>query len=271
MTDSSTFLETSGLFHGSMTEVMGTRLDVILVHTHQEQAERCWDEIKKEILRLDKLLNKFDVKSELHALNQQAKTTQAHVGDELWRILQRCKHYHEATDGYFDISLKDYTRVRFDSQTRSVYFEDPTIELDLGGYGKGYALEKIKEVLSRNSIVHALVNFGNSSILGVGTHPYGDCWPIGILNPYRSSETLGVMKLKNSSLSTSGNTPNHPKHLLDPHTGIYAEQRKLVSVQMQDAVEAEALSTALMVAPAEVAADLISRFVPDEYLSFVLE
>lgn len=87
------------------------------------------------------------------------------VGEELWNILLNCKRYNELTEGYFDITLQGFDQVLLTEEDKSIFFFSESLHIDLGGYGKGYALAKIRELLEENGIGKALVNFGNSSVL----------------------------------------------------------------------------------------------------------
>lgn len=264
------FYESSNLLHGSLPYIMGTRLDALILNVGEAEAKAIWERMSGEIIRLDGLLNKFDPESELSFINRQAYETPVPVCDELWNILLDCELYHKLSLGYFDITLKDFRQIYLDKEEHTLRFLEEGIQLDLGGYAKGYALEKIRDILQREKCFQALINFGNSSILGLGTHPYGENWSIGIPNPYILQENLGTMLLKNTAMSTSGNMPTHAKHILDPHTGLYSEKRRVVSVSSANAIEAEILSTTLMVADKENIPEILSHFQINQYLLFDL-
>ena len=108
-------------------------------------------------------------------------------------------------------------------------------------------MKKIKELIEQENVNHAFVNFGNSSILGMGHHPYGDSWKVSFLNPYNQS-LLNEFNLQNTALSTSGNTLQYTGHIMNPLTGIFNEQRKASSILSPDPLEAEVLSTVWMIA-----------------------
>jgi len=246
---------------------MGTRLDILLLGQDQSKSEQVWKEIEIEVKRLDKMLNKFDPKSNLACMNRDAVHGYATINDELWSILMDCLRYHKLTLGYFDISLQDFDKVTFTEENQSVRFLQKDMELDLSGYAKGYALEKIRGILVSNGITQAFVNLGNSSVLALGSHPHGENWLIGITDPF-SNKTVGTMKLKDSTMSTSGNTPKHLGHIINPHTGIYCNNRKMVSIATQNAIEAEVLSTALMAADERTSKEIIKNFSADNILIF---
>lgn len=267
---STNYYESSHMFHGNMSIIMGTRLDVILLGQEKYRLEAAWNQVQEEVIRLDKMLNRFDPESEIYALNQTALHEPAKVNDELWHILLHCKQYYTLTEGYFDISLKDYSRVVLEQATQTVLFDIPDIYLDLGGYAKGYALNKMREILQQEGITQALINFGNSSVLGIGSHPYGDCWSVGIDNPYCPGEILGEVQLKDSAMSTSGNMPSHPQHIVNPMTHEYITEHKLVTIIASDAVDAEVLSTVLMATDTEQAERIKQRFTIDYSRIFIL-
>lgn len=268
MESDTNYYEASELFHGSMMHAMGTRLDVLIVGLSEYTANACWEEMEAEIKKLSLLYNKFDETSELYRVNNNAALAPVKVGAELWRILSDCKQYHAMTHGYFDISLKDYNQVVLDASKQTVFFSDPDIELDLGAFGKGYALEKMRPIMEKYEVGCALLNFGNSSVLAIGSHPHGDSWSIGVEKPTSSQEVLGVVELRDCSMSTSGNMPSHSSHIVDPHTGVYSEEAKLVSIKTFSAIDAEVLSTSLVIAPEDMSSAITANFIVDEYYSF---
>lgn len=255
----SNYYASSQLFHGSLSYIMGTQLDVLLVGGDRPMLAQVWNEVEAEVVRLDKMLNRFDPESEVSRLNDEARYYPVNVADELWNILKDCHRYYELTDNYFDITLQDFSKILFGEEDKSIFFLSESLSVDLGGFGKGYALQRIQEILQRNTLARALVNFGNSSVLAIGSHPQGPYWPVGIDNPYTHAR-IADLRLCDASMSTSGNMPSHPEHILDPHTGCYVTDRKMVSVLSADPLVAEILTTALMVAPETCIEAIANRF-----------
>ena len=237
----------SNLFHGSMMNLMGTRLDVVMSGNESLLTE-VWRRIVAETERLHRMLNRFDPASDISCINHKAVAHPVALSDELWNMLTDIKKYHRYTLGYFDITLRDFNRVILDERCRTVAFAEKKISLDLGGYAKGYALEKMREIMTTAGVTQALVNFGNSSVLALGAHPHGNYWGVGVDDPFGTGQQLKTYQLRNQSLSTSGNTPQHTEHIINPHSGKYISEKKLVSVVSSNAVEAEVLSTAIMIA-----------------------
>jgi len=227
--------------------MMGTRLDVVMIGNESKLSE-VWEQIIAETERLHRMLNRFDTASDISHINREAVIHPVELNDELWNILTDIKKYHHQTLGYFDITLRDFNQVILDDEHKTILFGGKNISLDLGGYAKGYAIERIREILLHNGITQALANFGNSSVLAVGSHPHGKFWGVGIENPFNPDQQLITCELYNQSLSVSGNTLQHTRHIINPHSGNYVTERKIVSVVSSNAIEAEVLSTALMVA-----------------------
>ncbi len=88
---------------------------------------------------------------------------------------------------------------------QTVKFDRPGVELDPGGIGKGYAVDRMVEVLKRNGVTIALVAGSGSSIYGMGAPPdEPKGWLVKIKDPWDNRKTQAEVFLKDSSMSTSG-------------------------------------------------------------------
>jgi thiamine biosynthesis lipoprotein len=102
-------------------------------------------------------------------------------------------------------------------------------------------------MLRSKGVSCAFVDFGSSSILGIGKHPYGDSWKVGVVDPYTRLQVREI-SLNDCSMSTSGNAPSYSGHIRNPRTGEPCGGRKLVTVLSDNPLDAEVLSTVLMIA-----------------------
>ncbi len=254
------YYEKSGMLHGSVPLIMGTRLDALIFGADQVKLNSIWNEVLTETERLHNMLNRFDPESELSLLTHDAVHSPSGMSEELWEILLECRKYHELTSGFFDITLTDLTGVLFDLKERTVFFNGREFSLDLGGYAKGYALKKIRNFLVSRGINQAFFNFGNSSVMTLGNHPSGKPWLVGIDNPFQPGQQLGTVELSGNSLSTSGNLPNRRLHIINPGTREFLKGRKVVSVVAESDTEAEVLSTALLLADHEATEMIVKNF-----------
>ena len=94
------------------------------------------------------------------------------------------------------------------------------------GIGKGYAVDKMVEILKQDGITSALVSASGSSIYGIGAPPNEPGWKIKIRDPKDASKVAAEVVLHDNSLSTSGNYEKFffaegkmYSHIMDPRTG----------------------------------------------------
>jgi thiamine biosynthesis lipoprotein len=127
------------------------------------------------------------------------------------------------------------------------------MSLDLGGIGKGYAVDQMGCLLRQRGVCHALINFGESSLLAIGPMPDGREWPILVrnLNGTISGESIAIQDQSVSSSASFSQTftvaGQSLSHVIDPRCGRPLEQPLAVTVLAPTATAAEALSTALLV------------------------
>lgn len=258
--DSAIYHESGRMFHGSLKRIMGTRFEMLVIDKSRLESREIWNEIVHELRRLDSVLNRFDEHSETSEINREATSAPVRVSTEMWHILQSCRDYHARTSGLFDITLNNFTTVITDADKSSVIFSKSNLSLDFGGYAKGYALAKIKELLLRGGVKHCFVDFGNSSILGMGHHPHGDSWKVSIPDPYHPDVVLGEVSLRNQALSVSGNSPRYSSHIVRPDSGLAVNSHKVVSTISKDPLDAEVLSTVFMIASEEEKRTITKEF-----------
>ena len=147
-----------------------------------------------------------------------------------------------------------------DSDESTVRFDLSGVELNLGGIGKGYALDRSAEELRRRGLDTWLLHGGRSSLLARGRHHELPGWPVGIGNPLLTGKRLGTVLLVDQALATSGSNIQFYRyqgkkygHILDPRTGWPVDSMLSVTVLAETAAEADALSTALYVMGVEKA------------------
>ena len=110
-----------------------------------------------------------------------------------------------------------YAHLALDETTRSATKAHPGVALDLGGIAKGYAVDRIAEVLEEWEIPHALVHGGYSSVLALEPPPDEDGWPLTLSAP-GSGRTLARVSARRRAFSASG--VRKGDHILDPRTGL---------------------------------------------------
>ena len=141
-----------------------------------------------------------------------------------------------------------YRHVRLDPAAGTVRFDRTGVEIDPGGIGKGYAVDRMVEVLKQHGVACALVSGAGSSIYALGAPPAEpQGWRVEIRNPRRPSQTAAVVYLKDKSMSTSGSYEKFFRaegrlwsHIMDPRTGYPAPGMLSVSVVAPRTLDSEA-------------------------------
>lgn len=237
-------------------EAMHTRFELLFVEKDEIKGREIALRAEECVKRLEQSLSRHIAEGGLATVNR--ALTAIEVDDELYFILELSEQLRAATLGYFDIAALSPTISRPAYRTfppvHSVERTSGEIVLDLGGIGKGYALEKIRTILKEGEISSALVNAGNSSILGVGAHPLGSEWQV---SPAHGGEAF---RLRDSALSVSGRCPAGRAHIVNPRNGKLVSESHDIAVTGRSALICEVLSTALYAAPAEERKQIINNF-----------
>jgi FAD:protein FMN transferase len=121
------------------------------------------------------------------------------------------------------------------------------VKIDLGGYAKGYALDRAIEILKKDGVRNALINIGGNIIaMGErGNRP----WRIGIQHPRKSSAIAAMDIYDGEAIGTSGDYQRYFEkdgkrycHIIDPATGMPVENVQSVSVVAKRGAQAGVMS-----------------------------
>lgn len=281
--------EGDGLFYAWFLS-MHTRVDIILCNRKsEEELLLTVNHIYDVLCQLEKTANYYDPTSELAYVNRTAATSPVVLSEELYAMIDLCLEYNKNTLGCFDITVlsNNYDRntihsVQLSAEERSVFFRQPGVTLNLSGFLKGYALEKIKSILKESMIENALINMGNSSVLALGNHPMGKGWKINFgwaANASTNASTNATtdtaatdasanadnpqsILLYNECLTTSGNESSQRKHIISPRSGEFVKGARQIAVVTADGSIGEILSTGLFAADDEQREALLAEFSP---------
>jgi thiamine biosynthesis lipoprotein len=177
-----------------------------------------------------------------------------------WGFYQRQGHVPAPAELAVAMTRTGMRHVILDAARRTVRYRREGLEINLGGIGKGYALDRAAELLREGYGVNsALLHGGASSVLALGAPPGRPAgWLVSLRHPWDDRRSLGTVSLRDWALGTSAATHQHFAyngrklgHLLDPRRGRPAEGPQQVSVLAPTAAEADALSTALFVMDAD--------------------
>ncbi|MDO9221477.1 MAG: FAD:protein FMN transferase [Thiobacillus sp.] len=160
-------------------------------------------------------------------------------------------------------------------ENNRVWSSNPAVQLDLGGYAKGRALDDAVAILKQHGIQNALVNIGGN-VIALGQH--GDRpWRVGIQHP-RQAGTLTTLELRDGeAIGTSGDYQRYFEadgrrycHVIDPRSGWPASGMQSVTVLVtgkQAGTHSDALSKPLFISGTARLADTAARLGVIDYLA----
>lgn len=190
----------------------------------------------------------------------------APVDDEvLFDALVEIEAVHALTLGLFDPAVgagPGWRATRFDRARARIEASQP-VALDFGGFGKGFAFDRAGDALRRAGVGSAFLSAGESSVAVVGAHPLGGAWPVAIPHPFAPEQTLVELELEDAALSISAtvgdgaDAPGRAAMVRPTDGAIVVDPRTAVAVERSGA-RAEAVSTALIVAPDTLARRLLN-------------
>ena len=232
---------------------MHTRVELVAVGLEESVGRDLAQRVEGEVKAMERRFNRFDDRSPLAVLNMRAAAEEMEVDDNLFMALELCEAFRRGTAGYFDVATNTVTggavSYSLNPERHTVRYTSPGVQLDMGGFAKGFALERVRTIVVESGAESALINFGNSSVAAIGHHPYGEWWPVGV----EHNRTAGVLShevhLCDGAMSVSGRTPRGEYHIVNPHTGGTVAGEELILVEGRSALVSEVLSTALYAAP----------------------
>ena len=245
-----------------------------------ELASRALDVVEA----LEAQLTVYRDDSEVARLNASAHLGPVEVEADLFALLTRAVAIGRRTGGAYDVTagaLSDawgFTRgprrvpdpealaealartgsdhLILDADRGTVAFDRPSLVINLGGIGKGYAIDRAVDVIRGHWWpTTALIHGGRSSLYALGSPPddFGGRWAIAVRDPFDPETPLGTLHLRNRGMGTSGDAFQRFEaggrtfgHIIDPRTGEPPQAAPAsVTVLAPTAAEADALSTAL--------------------------
>ncbi|MBC8139588.1 MAG: FAD:protein FMN transferase [Fibrella sp.] len=239
---------------------MRTRFEIVLWDADRGDADlyAAGEEALREIAEVETLLSAYRPDATLYQLNQRLRDTSGtfDLQPRLAIFLHLAMTISALTNAAFDPTLGDADAVTInpgedfvvDWREQSVATSRPGVRFDAGAMGKGYALDRARDVLQEVGVHHALLHGGTSSVVALGNEPGGDNWRVAIASPEGQPTPVAVWTLRDGdSLGVSGNY-ERATHILDPRTKQPVTQSRLVAVLVPgSAAIADAVSTALLV------------------------
>ncbi|MBI5432279.1 MAG: FAD:protein FMN transferase [Planctomycetes bacterium] len=260
---------------------MGTSLEITVVDAPVEIAHAAIDAAFAEGERLDALLSHYREDSDISKIGRAAGSQAVEVHADTLKVLTESRRLHAETDGAFDPCIGALLRVWREASIAARWPSASEIDaariasgmlqleldpggslarlttrdarIDLGGIGKGYALDRMGDVLRRNGAEAAILNFGGQ-VLALDAPNGSPGWRVEISAPSDRTRIVHTLCITRRSVATSSDSErgfrvgDRPiSHILDPRTGLPATGTASATVCTLTATDADAWSTAVFV------------------------
>ena len=269
-----------------------------------EALPRILDEAFDEVDRIDRLMSHYKPDSPLSQINREADRHPVAVPQELFDFIADAMRYHRESGGTFDITVGPLMKawgffrgegrlpseselagarrlvggahLTLDPASRTIAFDEAGVELDLGGIAKGYAVDRVVELLKRREVAAALISAGGSTIYAFGSPPTAAAWTVALQDPTDSRKTAFTLGLKDRALSIAGSSEKsfeadgvRYSHIMDPRTGRPGQGVLSVAVLTTTGTAGDALDDAFYVLGPEHSRAYLRRLHDTEVIFFM--
>lgn len=276
---------------------MACEFEVLLNRGQHPRAVDSAVEALDEVERLENLLSIYKPQSDLATVNRFAHCNPIPVSPDTMRMLQIGQAISKLTGGAFDLTAGKLSTIwgfsrragrmpdpaaveealklvgeghlRLSADDRSVASQVDGLEINPGGIGKGYALDRAGQLMRKASVGDFMLHGGQSSIIAAGdrqNRQTGGGWKVAVRHPLAPDVVLGTVRLRNQALGTSGSgkqffhfNGRRYSHIIDPRSGYPAEGLLSATVICASGTVADALATALFVMGPLAAAEFLTR------------
>ena len=251
-------------------DAMATVFEVHAVHDDGRYAEQAAQAAFDLVDRLERELSRFIPNSDIGRINELAPGERTRVAPTTLECLVIARHAFELTGGAFDVSIgTGLESLELDADACAIGATRQGVKIDLGGVGKGYAVDLMAEVLEEWGVERALVHGGFSSVLALDPPPGHEGWPLTLSTPGARSRVFATISPRQTAMGASG--VRKADHIVDPRTGEPVRDRIAAWVavprprpagdgpRLAAAAISDALTTAFMMLPTDAIADLCDR------------
>lgn len=259
--------------------LMGTVVEIVAEATDEAKLRAAVEAAYREMARLTDMMNHYDPRSVVSAINAAAGVRPVAAPPELMEVLAMAQRLSERTRGAFDVTVGalqgwrfrpgeervpareeiaaqrvrvDYRRLLLDQRAGTAYLAAPGMRIDLGGIAKLYIVRAGLRVLERHGVGRAMVNGGGD--LAVTAPAGARPWRVGVRDPRAPERLLGVLEIARGFVASSGDYERsfvregkRYHHILDPRTGLPSEGPRGVTLAAEQLEAVNGLSVAIMV------------------------
>lgn len=273
---------------------MGSSFNLIFYHTDSIEATRLAGECFSLVDSLNNIFSDYSTESEVGRLATMLIVKEQKISDELFQMILQSKQAWIRSGKTFDITIGALTQLWrktkgehsfpdsaeiikakqstgfenliINEKSKTISFKKPGMRFDFGGIVKGFAAQKVIDLLKTKNVTIALADAGGDIAMS-NSPPKKNGWTVGINVPESENELLDKkLELKNCAVATSGDVYRYTihdgkkySHIIDPRTGYGITSQRNVTVIAKDGATADWLATACSILPIEKALALAKK------------
>jgi len=253
-------------FESKSVERLGSHFEITLLKGNEKVFDECFEELK----RIEEKFSRFLDTSILSKVNSKLNEWQC-IDSEFLFLVKTALEFKEKTKGNFDVTVKSAldslgydknysfkekkqnkslfselknifaSSVRIDEKNSKIYL---TKEIEFGGFGKGYCLDRLSEIIESNDVFDYQIN-GSGDIFAKKKE---GSWNILLEHPDDSNKAIGKIELNGRAIACSASNrrrwgKNH--HLINAKTGLPQNSVKTIFVLAKSGIEADGYATAV--------------------------
>ncbi len=241
--------------HRFAHEAMATTFEIMVDADDPHYAEQAGKEAFRELDRLETKFSRYDESSDVSKINRATLGIPVAIGYDTFACLKLALFVSEKTDGAFDVAStfrefpepsrkkNGFNFLHLCPETLSITVCRAGLNLDLGGIGKGYALDCMAGILEDWEVAQSLLIAGGSTVLAMDAPTGHQGWPVqfGSISNHTRDLNLCHQSISGSGLAVKG------EHIYNPRSGSSLHEKKQAWALAPSAVLSDALSTAFMV------------------------
>ncbi len=292
---------TSGWLTQVSRKAMATEFVVMLAAEPASSVEAAVEALEL-VDAIEARLTIYRPDSEISRVNREAASKPVQVSESTFAVFEKAVQWSQRTGGLFDITagplvqawgfterrgrqpsrreldaalaVVGHEKLLLNASQRTIAFAVPGMSINLGGIGKGFALDQVAERLVERGIGNFLIHGGQSSVLARGDQipdpaaadgvPRG--WAVGIEHPTRPDRRLAGFWLRDAALGTSGSGKQffHHRgqrlgHVIDPRSGAATTDLVSLTAIATTATDADAAATGLFLVGSERLRTLVAE------------
>jgi thiamine biosynthesis lipoprotein len=261
--------------HRFAHQAMATTFEILIAHSDAAYAEQAAWAAFEELDRLERQLSRYIENSDISRINILPANKPLRIGLDAFKCLELCTRMCRETNGAFDVTVGSLLDLRgrdkpaseeelnlarqrtgmrlieLDEMQHMVRLRAAPLRMDLGGVGKGYAIDRMAAMLRDWNVDGVLIHSGHSSVLALHPPPGARGWAVTLSDRSHENKILAHLTLRARAISGSG--LRRGRHIVDPRTAMPVEGRQAAWCSGPTAAITDALSTAFMVmTPSEI-------------------